>query len=231
MELKSHPAGPGEQLTSRRLRTPRAAAIAGILFALLYATSFFLLLRQAPGRSGDVVEWLARDGAYLVTGFDLLPYEGIAFLWFMAVVRDAIGHFEDQFFSTLFFGSGVLFLAMVFLFGALASGTLDVYLHEPAIARRGEVLELVRAVTNEALIIYSMRMAGMFTFVLGTIWLRTRLMPRWFAGISFVTALLLLFSVGFSHWMVLVFPAWVLAVSIVLLWRVLRQSGAARLSN
>ena len=231
MVRDSRPADAGEHLTSRGLRTPRAAAIAGILFAFLYATSFFLVLRQAPGRSGDVVEWLARDGEYLVTGFDLLPYAGIAFLWFMAVVRDAIGYFEDQFFSTLFFGSGVLFLAMVFLFGALASGTLDVYLHEPALAQRVEMLELVRAVTNEALIIYSMRMAGMFTFVLGTIWLRTRLMPRWFAGVTFVTALLLLFSVGFSHWMVLVFPAWVFAVSVVLLWRVFRRPGEAMVSD
>jgi hypothetical protein len=125
----------------------------------------------------------------------------------------------------------VLFLAMVFLFGALASGTLDVYLHEPAMAQRAEMLELVRAVTNEALIIYSMRMAGMFTFVLGTIWLRTRLMPRWFAIVTFATALLLLFSVGFSHWMVLVFPVWVFSVSMILLLRVYRPSGAERVPD
>lgn len=231
MGVERRPAQAGEHLTNRGLRTPRAAAIAGILFAVLYATSFSLVLRQAPGRSGDVAEWLARDGEYLVTGFGLLPYAGIAFLWFMAVVRDAIGYFEDQFFSTLFFGSGVLFLAMVFLFGALASGTLDVYLHEPVMAQRGEVLELVRAVTNEALIIYSMRMAGMFTFVLGTIWLRTRLMPRWFAIATFATALLLLFSVGFSHWMVLVFPVWVFSVSMILLLRVYRPSGAERVPD
>jgi hypothetical protein len=44
----------------------------------------------------------------------LVPFAGIAFLWFMGVVRSHLGRLEDQFFSTVFYGSGLLFLAMLF---------------------------------------------------------------------------------------------------------------------
>jgi len=69
----------------------------------------------------------------------------------MGVMRDRLGHLEDQFFSTLFFGSGLLYLAMTFASAAITGGILTVY---------------------------AMRMAGMHMIVLGTIWMRTQIMPR-----------------------------------------------------
>lgn len=214
---------------NRELRTPRAAAIAGILFAVLYSASYVMVMHHAPGSSSDIADWLAREGDNLSTGVNLLPFAGIAFLWFMGVLRDAIGHREDQFFSTLFFGSGLLYLAMVFLYGVLASGALQLYLLRPDIAAQSGLLDLVRAFSHEALAIYSMRMAGMFTLVLGTIWARTGLMPPWLTAFTFLSALLLLFSLSFSRWMVMAFPVWVFAVSVFLLVRNLRRpDGEAR---
>ena len=113
----------GRQLqTYHQQGTPNAAGGSnyGNIFAILYSTSYFLILHRAPGSSADIATWLARDSETISTGISLLPFAGIAFLWFMGVVRDALGHLEDQFFSTLFFGSGLLYLAMTFMSAALA---------------------------------------------------------------------------------------------------------------
>ena len=52
---------------------------------------------------------------------------------------------------------------------------------------------------------------------LGTIWLRTGLMPRWLVVTTYSLALALLIIVDFSLWTTLAFPAWVLLVSVYIL--------------
>lgn len=208
-----------DHITIKELRTPRAAAIAGILFAILFSTSYFLILQHAPGNTGNLEKWLALNSDSLSMGISLLPYAGIAFLWFMAVVRDGIGHLEDQFFSTLLIGSGLLYLSMTLMSAALASGALTVYVQHPDLATRSGFLDVVRAISNESMTIYAVRMAGMFLFVLGSIWTRTGLMPPWLVVITFASALLLLVSISLNRWMVMVFPSWVLLVSVFILVR------------
>ena len=44
----------------------------------------------------------------------MAPFAGIAFLWFIGVLRNRVGALEDQFFSTVFLGSGLLFVASLF---------------------------------------------------------------------------------------------------------------------
>ena len=51
-----------------------------------------------------------------------MPFAGITFLWFIGVVRDGIGRFEDRFFASVFLGSGLLFLAMMFASSAVGAG-------------------------------------------------------------------------------------------------------------
>ena len=216
-----------DHVTSKELRTPRAAAIAGIVFAILFSTSYFLILQHAPGNSGNLAKWLALNSESLSTGISLLPYAAIAFLWFMAVVRDGIGHLEDQFFSTLLFGSGLLYLCMTLMSAALASGALAVFVKHPELATKSGFLDVMRAISNESMSIYAVRMAGMFLFVLGSIWTRTGLAPRWLAALTFASALLLLFTVSLNRWMVMVFPSWVLLVSIFILVQNYRGEHAA----
>ena len=217
-----------DHVTSKELRTPRAAAIAGIVFAILFSTSNFLILQHAPGNSGNLDKWLALNSELLSTGISLLPYAAIAFLWFMAVVRDGIGHLEDQFFSTLLFGSGLLYLCMTLMSAALASGALAVFVRHPELATKSGVLDVIRAISSESMSIYAVRMAGMFLFVLGSIWTRTGLAPRWLAALTFASALLLLFTVSLNRWMVMVFPSWVLLLSIFILAKNYRGEDAAR---
>jgi hypothetical protein len=62
----------------------------------------------------------------------MLPFAGIAFLWFIAVMRDRLGELEDRFFTTVFLGSGLLFIAMIFTAVAIAGGIIRV-LHSESV--------------------------------------------------------------------------------------------------
>lgn len=204
-------------LIGRRLRTPRAAAVAGILFAVLIGTSVALLRSAAPADVLDTNDWLAGRARAIALGLGLMPFAGISFLWFMGVVRDRMGYLEDQFFSTLFFGSGFMYLAMTFSFAALAGGVLFLYTRDPGLLIDSKVFAYSRAVMYQISNVYSMRMAGMHMLVLGTIWVRTRVIPRWLAFVTFALALVLLVTIGFTQWVTLVFPSWVAAISIYIL--------------
>ena len=99
----------------RRLTTPRAAAIAGILFGLLFGASLVLLRSAIPAAVSADTSWVQTGAWKINLALGLMPFAGIAYLWFIGVVRDRLGEFEDKFFSTVFFGSSLLFLAMVFI--------------------------------------------------------------------------------------------------------------------
>ena len=206
------------QVSTRPLSTPRAAAIAGILFSLLYGTSYTLIQLAIPTLSQDSTGF-SEDQIRIVTlGLSFLPFAGIAFLWFMGVIRERMGAFEDQFFSTVFLGSGLLYLGFTLLASAIGGGLLVAYSIDPDIMINSDAFLLGRSITNRLTTIYAIRMAGMFMIVLGTIWVRTRIMPRWLALVTYISAAVLLISVGFTHWVILVFPAWVLVISAYILY-------------
>lgn len=113
-------------LTDDRLKTPRAAAVAGIVFSVLFIISLVLTRTSVPADPQDGGTWLASDLKTVALAIYLLPFAGIAFLWFIGVLRDRMGAQEDRFFATVFMGSGLLFLALLFVAGAIAAGTLMV---------------------------------------------------------------------------------------------------------
>src|SRR3954453_14698216 len=98
----------------RALETPRAAGGAGLAFALLFVASVLLLRNHPSGEStsAEIRDFYvgANAGRIALVGVDLAPFAGIAFLWFIAVVRNLIGDREDRFFATVFLGSGLLFV-------------------------------------------------------------------------------------------------------------------------
>jgi hypothetical protein len=176
-----------------------------------------LIWLAVPANPADGGVWLKNRAGIVSLALSLLPFAGIAFLWFMGVVRDRIGYLEDQFFSTVFFGSGLLFLATTFVSAALAGGALATYALEPSRLIDSGVYTFVRAVTYRISSVYAVKMAGVFMISLGTIWVRTRVMPRWLAWLTYVLAVGLLLSIGSSLWVMLIFPAWVCAVSVYIL--------------
>ena len=202
------------------LRTPRAAGLAGLIFSVLFAGSL-LLVRAPVGRPTDaLVRWYAGNDrtAIVVVGLYGIPLAGIAFLWFIGVVRDRIGRREDRLFATVFLGSGLLFVSMLFCAAATAT----------ALALRAEtsgsptlldpaVLQFAQALTNAFLYIYAARAAGVFVIVTSTIALRTRSVPKWVAVVGYIVAVLLLISLRYFQVVIMLFPAWVALLSIFIL--------------
>jgi hypothetical protein len=198
------------------LRTPRAAAVAGIIFSALMITALVLLRISVPGRLSTTGAWLTQPGkrAAVAVALNLVPFAGIAFLWFIGVVRDRVGEREDRFFATVFLGSGLLFVAMLFVAAAVSGGLI-------AGASLGlpdsNTLALARNITGSLLNVYSMRMAAVFTLSTVTIARRTQIVSRWLTIAGLVCALVLLIGIGISPWVELVFPAWILALSVDIL--------------
>lgn len=192
--------------------------MAGVLFALLFGTALTLIRTAMPDESGSTA-WTNDASAKLRIAALLIPFAGIAFLWFIGVVRDGFGSLEDRFFSSVFIGSGILFLAMIFATAAVGVALIathrdvtDPAVHD-AVVSFGQTLMLTLSKT------YSLRMAAVFMMSLATMWLKTGLMPRWLVWLTYLSAVILLIASDVSMWMTLAFPIWVLVVSILVLVR------------
>jgi len=199
------------------LRTPRAAAVAGVIFSVLLITALTLLRLSAPSSPAVAGTWLTDSGhrAALAVGLNLVPFAGIAFLWFIGVLRDRIGTREDRFFATVFLGSGLLFVGMLFVAAATA-GALVASATSSALPASG-TLALGRNVATGLLNVYTMRMAAVFTLTTVTIIRRTQIASRWLTLSGLGCAVVLLVGIGISPWVELLFPLWILALSLDIL--------------
>lgn len=213
-----------DALTKAGLRTPRAAAVAGLLFSLLLLTAFVLLRLSVPADPQEPGSWLHANSGAVGLAMNLIPFAGIAFLWFIGVLRDRLGQLEDRFFATVFFGSGVPLLGTLFLASAATGGILI------AFAARSEELigsatyHFARAAIYAMMTIYVVKMACVFMITTSTIALYTAIAPRWLAILGYVLAVLLLFGGSFFSWSFAVFPLWVFLLSVSILAENLRQS-------
>jgi hypothetical protein len=209
--------GGGPLRAGSPLRTPRAAAVAGIIFSVLLITALVLLRVSVPAQPAAAGAWLtdSRRRAAVAIALNLVPFAGIAFLWFVGVLRDRIGEREDRFFATVFLGSALLFVAMLFVAAAVAGGLIA---GATSSGPPGPgTLALGRNVTAVLLNVYAMRMAAVFTLTTVTIARRTQIVSRWLTIAGLVSALVLLVGVGISAWVELLFPAWILALSLDIL--------------
>lgn len=201
------------------LTTPKAAALAGVLFALLFGVALVLLHGSMPHDGEAVVEPIPPELSSRITlAAKLMPFAAIAFLWFIAVVRDYLARVEDRFYSTVFLGSGLLFLALMLVATAASVGAV--------VASKGADAETNRTAVSfgagfaaSASKTFALRMGAVFMISLATIWLKTKLMPSWLVVVTYVAAVALLFVSDLSTWIVLAFPVWVFVVSMVILSR------------
>ena len=219
----------GPRVIGAQLRTPRAAAVAGILFALLLGTVVILLIFSQPSDVSRPGAWLTDPGrrTSVAVALNLVPFAGIAFLWFIGVVRDRIGQQEDRFFASVFLGSGLLFVAMLFAGAAFAGGLAADVAAGASATPAPDALALGRQITALLLRLYAMRMAAVFTMSAATILLRTRVGPRWIAILGLAVGIVLLISVGLSLWVLLLFPGWILLLSLDILRTGLSRSPGA----
>jgi hypothetical protein len=190
-----------------------------VVFAILFGVSLVLIRANMPEGARDSSEWLNTQHGGIATAALLMPFAGISFLWFIGVVRDGFGRYEDRFFATVFLGSGLLFLAMMFTAGAVAAGLVATNSGVIDARAHAEVIDFGKMVFLAASKTYAVRMAAVFMISLATIWLKTALMPRWLVVITYLAGVALLIASDLSMWVTLAFPLWVLVVSGVILAR------------
>jgi hypothetical protein len=213
----SRPSEPASM--SRAIRTPRSAAVAGIAFSVLFVLALVLVRSAIPKDPTDAGKWLTDKSRreLVLAGLWLVPFAGIAFLWFVGVVRDRIGEAEDRFFATVFLGSGLLFVAMLFITAAFAAGLVASAGDNVNIFHSSDAWEVGRRATYELMTVYAMRMAAVFTIATSTILHRVGLAPRWLVVTGYGTGIVLLLTVSYAPWVELLFPVWVLVLSVYVL--------------
>src|SRR5260370_2489208 len=106
---------------------PRGAAIAGVIFSLLTIVGLGLGRYAVPADPSSPGVWLTepthRNAVRLA--LDFVPFAGIAFLWFIGVLRSRLGEREDQFFATVFIASGLLYVACLFVASAVMDALIE----------------------------------------------------------------------------------------------------------
>ncbi len=210
-------------LTGANLRTPKAAAIAGIVFSVLLLTMFWLFRSAVPSDPLEPGAWLATDLKMAAVALNIVPFAGVAFLWFIGVLRDRLGQQEDHFFATVFFGSGLLFLAMLFAAAAVLGAVILIAgSSAPHELINSATFRFSRALTYIVVNVYAIKMAVVFMVSTSTVILYTRIAPRWLAVTGFVLALFLLLGSYYVGWCIVVLPIWVLLLSTYILIENLR---------
>ena len=215
-------------LTAPLWRTRRSAAVAGIVFAVLLLVAMTLIRLALSDADPESLRGNAARREQIRLGLHLVPFAGIAFLWFIGVVRDQIGAVEDRLFSSVFLGSGLLFVAMMFV-GAVNTAALITLLSRPRADT--EIWLFGRDFTQSLISVYAMRMAAVFTLSVSTLGLRMAAFPRWVAFAGYAAALVLMVSAAEHKWTQLVFPLWVLVLSIVILLTKPQHRGEPEVSS
>ena len=188
-----------------------------------------LIQSALPDDLAQNASWLTEKEWQVTTAVTIVPFAAIAFLWFMGVLRDLLGHREDQFFATVFLGSGLLLIAGLFVWiatigAALASASTDPddFATSPSYTFAAEMIKVMGSVVL-------LRMAGVFMFSTAMVWLRTKTMPRWLVILTFLTSIALLVGGTAIRVVRIAFPIWVLIVSVTILVVVHRTSATGGL--
>src|SRR6266436_3727812 len=205
-------------LTHAQLKTPKAAAIAGIAFSLLLLLILWLLRTSIPADPLEPGAWLATDTRAIKVALNLVPFAGVAFIWFIGVLRDRLGQLEDRFFATVFFGSALLFLAMLFAAAAVIGAVmLLASTAEPNELMNSATFRFARAAAYIVTNVYASKMAAVFMISTSTVVIYTGIAPRWIAFIGYLSALVLLLGSFYIGWSFAVLPVWVFVISVYIL--------------
>jgi hypothetical protein len=201
----------------REIRRPASAALAGIFFGVTLGVVILLLQSASPDLATDPATWIEvtarRDAVELALG--VIPFAGIAFLWFIAVIRAQLGSREDRFFETVFLGSGLLFVAMLFASAAALKGALILVVSGAPVP--ATTLAYAWALATSLLGSFGARMVAVFMLSVTTMGARTGTVPRWLAVPGYVIALLLLLTPPLPSLSQFLFPLWVIALSLYIL--------------
>jgi hypothetical protein len=214
-----------ERRVRRDIRSPRSAAFAGIGYSILMITGMFLTASIARVRMEDItleiLESWSRKASLIIL---LVPFAGIAFLWFTGVIRDRLGELEDRFFATLFYGSGIIQVVLLFIWGAIFGAVMTARSMTAAGLIDNRIFIFSFALMNEIIGNYALRMAGVYMTAINSLWSKTGLMPRWLIIGTYILALGFLLAAERFREARFLLPIWVLVVSVYILILNYRQA-------
>lgn len=208
------------------VRRPESAALAGLVFAGILGATLALLHGSAPEGGADADSWMidASRRSAINVALALVPFAGIAFLWFIAVIRTHLGARDDRFFETVFLGSGLVFVASLFTAAAALKSVLllDAAGNPPA----EDLAAFVWAFASTVLGVFGAKMAAVFVIATASAGVRATSLPRWLAILGYLTGLSLLFIPPLPTLFQFLFPLWVALVSTLILLRRNRTAGS-----
>jgi len=204
----------------------------GLVFAALFLLAYFLMATTPGGRAPDeeLRDFYASPERrrLILVGLYVMPFAGIAFVWFIVALRMWISHSnpnrENILFSNIQLVSGILFVAMFFASAATTSSTAASVEFTDAVIDTSSARQLP-LYGNTLLFVFGVRMAAMFVFATCNIARSGNILPRWFTLGGFVVGLFMLLSATFSTLLVLAFPLWMLVLCVLLMQRALRLPG------
>ncbi|HUR22968.1 MAG TPA: DUF4386 family protein [Acidimicrobiales bacterium] len=204
-------------------RLERLAPLAGAVFTVVFAIGF-LTSGDVPGTdaSGEEVISHYRDEGKIFLGILLLLLAGVLFMFFAGVLRGALvsSSRAPEWLATVVFGGAVIYAVGLAIF-AMA----QIMLIDAADLGRPEVAQALNIFDNDN---FFPSVLGQSTMLLACGWhvLRSGVLPKWLAWVSVVVGLLALAGpAGFIAF--LLFPFWVLAVSVLLYQRGARSEVGA----
>jgi MFS family permease len=202
----------------QEVRSPRSAAVAGIVFSvLMFAVMIVtreLTLERASQVTGNLLDLWTGAARFAIV---MVPFIGIALLWFTGVIREHLGEQEDRFFSTIFFGSSVILIVMLFIWGATMGASFSIINSAAGRTIDNDIFVFGFTFMNQIIGNYALRIAGVYMLSIGTIWTKSRAMPRWLSILTFIVAGGFLFFANSVREARFIFPGWVFIVSAYIL--------------
>jgi hypothetical protein len=200
-------------------------ALAGLVFSVLFVVAW-ILLRDSPSFDAtdqELIDYYAdpdQRSKSVIAGLYVIPFAGIAFIWFMAALRDRYLHFssrENMILSTAHVVAGALVVTSLF---TLAGVELAVsWLGEAGASFDAASARSLLALGESISEIMALRSAAVFVGVSATRAMRSGLFPRSYGVLSLITALALLLVYEAVPGISLAFPAWVASSSVLILVR------------
>jgi hypothetical protein len=200
----------------------------GLAYSVLFVVAF-LLASHGPDPTadpGEITAFYANPGGRRVVtaGLYLMPFAGIAFIWFIVALRmwiNAHANREDVLLSNIQLVTGILFTGLLFV--AIAAVTTGTAVVEAAGAPVDpSVLRQMPLFGGAVFFVFAMRMAAMFVFTTTAIGRNARILPAWFGVLGYLVGLFLLLTATFNNAFAMVFPTWVALLCVLLAIRLRR---------
>lgn len=203
-----------DPLDLRRAATITASL--GIVHAVLLLVAFVIIHRYLPdvnATESQLQAFYSGDGRRRLVLFAclyLMPFAGIAYIWFTVALRawlqGAVKRL-NRLLADVLLVCGVIYVALLFCGGA----AISIVSIDPVIGDQQLAVPLARQFPHygaSLILIFALRMAAMTTFALSNIARHTTVFPRWFVYSGFGVGVALLLTASLNPLLIALFPIW-----------------------